>query len=229
MQPVAETPDGPIARSRSTRSRATASSASSSAALFAFGAGVAQWSGARLDVAEARDADAAQCLSRREGLLSRCASARSSLDRWWASCGVTHRRACASRLGTWLTLVGGARAGLRAVLPRRGSIIASPCRPTGAPGIVNLINLPLSVCRRLWFAGGHAAEGAPRDRARWCPSTTSGQLALGAIGAVDDAERRCSTSPRCVACAVIFGALAWRAWRRSDEGVRHCTGQSTIG
>jgi ABC-2 type transport system permease protein len=89
-----------------------------------------------------------------------------------------------------------------------GLIIAFTVPPTGAPGIVNLINLPLSFAGGLWFP----ITMMPRFLqliAPWLPQYHLGQLALGAIGAV---EHVLALAVYCV----VFGAGAWRAYRRSD-------------
>lgn len=95
-----------------------------------------------------------------------------------------------------------------------GLIIAFTVPPTGAPGIVNLINLPLSFAGGLWFP----VSMMPRFLqviAPWVPQYHLGQLALGAIGAVDEPEPLQHVAAL-VVYAVIFGALAWRAYLRSD-------------
>jgi hypothetical protein len=51
--------------------------------------------------------------------------------------------------------------------------------------------------------------------APWVPQYHLGQLALGAIGAVEQ-PKPLQHVAALVAYAVIFGAFAWRAYRRSD-------------
>ena len=118
------------------------------AALFAFGVGVAVRARAGLDDAEARDADAGERLPRREDHLRRCASALIILI-LMGLCAVTmaHVRFPVS---VWLTLWAVMALGC---IPfcLGGLIIAFTVPPTGAPGIVNLINLPLSFAGGLWF------------------------------------------------------------------------------
>ena len=116
-------------------------------------------------------------------------------------------------VSVWLTLWGVMAIGC---IPfcLAGLIIAFTVPPTGAPGIVNLINLPLSFAGGLWFP----VAMMPRLLqviAPWVPQYHLGQLALGAIGAVDEPKPLQHVAAR-VAYAVIFGALAWRAYRRSD-------------
>jgi ABC-2 type transport system permease protein len=95
-----------------------------------------------------------------------------------------------------------------------GLIIAFTVPPTGAPGIVNLINLPLSFAGGLWFPVS-MMPAFLQAIAPWLPQYHLGQLALGAIGAVDETR----TLEHVLALggyAAIFAALAWRAYRRSD-------------
>jgi ABC-2 type transport system permease protein len=95
-----------------------------------------------------------------------------------------------------------------------GLIIAFTVPPTGAPGIVNLINLPLSFAGGLWFPITMMPTFL-QVIAPWLPQYHLGQLALGAIGAVDD-PRTLQHVAALVVYAVLFGAIAWWAYRRSD-------------
>lgn len=95
-----------------------------------------------------------------------------------------------------------------------GLIIAFTVPPTGAPGIVNLINLPLSFAGGLWLPV-EMLPAALRAITPVLPQYHIGQLALGAIGAVETTN----TVQHVVALVIagaIFGALAWWTWRRSD-------------
>jgi ABC-2 type transport system permease protein len=96
-----------------------------------------------------------------------------------------------------------------------GLIIAFTVPPAGAPGIVNLINLPLSFAGGLWLPVDMLPK-ALRAITPVLPQYHIGQLALGAIGAVGTPD----TLQHVVALlisSVVFGALAWWAWRRSDQ------------
>jgi ABC-2 type transport system permease protein len=95
-----------------------------------------------------------------------------------------------------------------------GLIIAFTVPPTGAPGIVNLINLPLSFAGGLWFPIS-MMPAFLQALAPWLPQYHLGQLALGAIGAVDE-PRTLQHVMALIIYSVVFGALAWRAYRRSD-------------
>jgi ABC-2 type transport system permease protein len=95
-----------------------------------------------------------------------------------------------------------------------GLIIAFTVPPTGAPGIVNLINLPLSFAAGLWFPI-QMLPSVLRTIAPILPQYHIGQLALGAVGAVD-APNTLQHVLALLAASVLFGALAWWAWRRSD-------------
>ncbi len=95
-----------------------------------------------------------------------------------------------------------------------GLIIAFTVPPTAAPGIVNLINLPLAFAGGLWFPVTMMPKFL-QAIAPWVPQYHLGQLALGAIGAVDE-PKPLQHVAALVVYAVIFGALAWRAYRRSD-------------
>lgn len=95
-----------------------------------------------------------------------------------------------------------------------GLIIAFTVPPTGAPGIVNIINLPLSFAAGLWFPVTMLPH-AIQVIAPLLPQYHAGQLALGAIGAVD-APRTLEHVLALVEAAIVFGIGAWWAWRRSD-------------
>jgi ABC-2 type transport system permease protein len=95
-----------------------------------------------------------------------------------------------------------------------GLIIAFTVPPTGAPGIVNLINLPLSFAGGLWFPVAMMPKFL-QAIAPWVPQYHLGQLALAAIGAVDEPKVLRHVAAL-VGYAAIFGALAWRAYQRSD-------------
>ena len=150
------------------------------AALFAFGAGVAVRARARLDAAEARDADAAAA-----PILARRSSQRMAFGTiilvLMGLCGVTLggvRFPAATWLRSWAVLVLGC-----VPFCFVGLIIAFTVPPRGAPGIVNLINLPLSFAGGLWLP----VESCGRRCSRIAPVLPQyhlGQLALGAIGAV---------------------------------------------
>jgi ABC-2 type transport system permease protein len=95
-----------------------------------------------------------------------------------------------------------------------GLIIAFTVPPTGAPGIVNLINLPLSFAGGLWLP----VEMLPsviRAITPVLPQYHIGQLALGAIGAVET-PNTLQHVVALLAAGAVFGVLAWWTWRRSD-------------
>jgi ABC-2 type transport system permease protein len=95
-----------------------------------------------------------------------------------------------------------------------GLIIAFTVPPTGAPGIVNLINLPLSFAGGLWFPIA-MLPAVVQSIAPWLPQYHMGQLALGAIGAADPPQTLEHVAAL-GAWSVVFAVLAWRAYRRSD-------------
>lgn len=95
-----------------------------------------------------------------------------------------------------------------------GLIIAFTVPPTGAPGIVNLINLPLSFAGGLWFPI-QMLPAVIQTIALVLPQYHIGQLALGAIGAVDEPQTLLHVTALLIASAV-FAAGAWWAYRRSD-------------
>jgi ABC-2 type transport system permease protein len=96
-----------------------------------------------------------------------------------------------------------------------GLIIAFTVPPTGAPGIVNLINLPLSFAGGLWLPVDMLPK-ALRAITPVLPQYHIGQLALGAIGVLETPNTLQHVVALLVS-AVIFGALAWWTWRRSDQ------------
>ena len=95
-----------------------------------------------------------------------------------------------------------------------GLIIAFTVPPTGAPGIVNLINLPLSFAGGLWMPV-EMLPAALRAITPVLPQYHIGQLALGAIGAVETPNTLQHVVALLISCAV-FGALARWTWLRSD-------------
>jgi ABC-2 type transport system permease protein len=116
-------------------------------------------------------------------------------------------------LGAWLTLL---------VIIAVGSIpfclfgllIALVVPPSGAPGIVNLINLPLAFAGGLWMP----VSSLPRvfqALAPVLPQYHLAQLALGAVG-VPPAGSVAAHGARLVLASVVFGAAAMVAWRRAD-------------
>jgi ABC-2 type transport system permease protein len=95
-----------------------------------------------------------------------------------------------------------------------GLLVAFIVPPAGAPGIMNLINLPLAFAGGLWMP----VEMLPkmfRAIAPMVPQYHLGQLALSAVGAAPTRD----TAGHVMALgltALLFGALSWVAWRRSD-------------
>jgi ABC-2 type transport system permease protein len=95
-----------------------------------------------------------------------------------------------------------------------GLLVAFIVPPTGAPGIMNLINLPLAFAGGLWMP----VEMLPkmfRAIAPIVPQYHLGQLALSAVGAVPAGETLLHVSAL-AATALVFGGASWVAWRRSD-------------
>ena len=95
-----------------------------------------------------------------------------------------------------------------------GLMLAFLVPPTGAAAVVNLVNLPLSFAGGFWMP----IENLPpvvQTIAPALPQYHACQLALGAVGMT--AEPRTGEHVLALAAAtVVFGALAWVAYRRSD-------------
>jgi ABC-2 type transport system permease protein len=95
-----------------------------------------------------------------------------------------------------------------------GLLVAFIVPPTGAPGIMNLINLPLAFAGGLWMP----VEMLPKmfqAIAPVIPQYHLGQLALSAVGAAPASGTLWHVFALIVT-SLAFGAASWVAWRRSD-------------
>lgn len=95
-----------------------------------------------------------------------------------------------------------------------GLLVAFVVPPTGAPGIMNLINLPLAFAGGLWMP----VEMLPkmfRAITPFIPQYHLGQLALAAVGAVPE-NNAIGHVAALGLTALLFGAASWVAWRRND-------------
>jgi ABC-2 type transport system permease protein len=95
-----------------------------------------------------------------------------------------------------------------------GLLIAFLVPPSSAPGVMNLINLPLAFAGGLWMP----VEMLPkvfRTIAPALPQYHIGQLALTAVGAAPRSAIGWHVMMLLTA-TLIFGAASWVAWRRSD-------------
>jgi ABC-2 type transport system permease protein len=95
-----------------------------------------------------------------------------------------------------------------------GLLVAFIVPPAGAPGIMNLINLPLAFAGGLWMP----VEMLPkmfRAITPVIPQYHLGQLALAAVGAAPTSAVTGHTFALGIT-ALLFGAASWVAWRRSD-------------
>jgi ABC-2 type transport system permease protein len=95
-----------------------------------------------------------------------------------------------------------------------GLLVAFLVPPAGAPGIMNLINLPLAFAGGLWMP----VEMLPKMFQAITPVIPQyhlGQLALAAIGAVPTSNT-VGHSAALALTSLLFGAASWVAWRRTD-------------
>jgi ABC-2 type transport system permease protein len=117
-------------------------------------------------------------------------------------------------VATWLGLAGAVVIGC---IPfcLAGLLIAFAVPPQGAPGIVNLINLPLAFAGGLWLPVSNLPAFF-RSLAPFVPQYHLGQLALAAIGAAPAGDVGWHVSMLLV-MSLLFGVLALIAWRRADE------------
>jgi ABC-2 type transport system permease protein len=95
-----------------------------------------------------------------------------------------------------------------------GLLVAFIVPPAGAPGIMNLINLPLAFAGGLWMP----VEMLPkmfRAITPIIPQYHLGQLALAAVGAAPTSDTAGHIAALGIT-ALLFGAASWVAWRRSD-------------
>ena len=116
-------------------------------------------------------------------------------------------------LGTWFTLLLVVTLGS---IPfcMAGLLVAFIVPPAGAPGIMNLINLPLAFAGGLWMP----VQMLPKmfqTIAPIVPQYHLGQLALAAVGAVP-AGNAFGHIIALTATALLFGSASWVAWRRTD-------------
>jgi ABC-2 type transport system permease protein len=128
--------------------------------------------------------------------------------------------ACASALGgvrlplgAWLSLFGVVAFG-SVPFCLFGLLIALFVPPAGAPGIVNLINLPLAFAGGLWMP----VSSLPRFFQTIAPALPQyhlGQLALGAVGVAPAASVLAHVAMLAIA-SVVLGLAAVVAWRRVD-------------
>jgi ABC-2 type transport system permease protein len=127
---------------------------------------------------------------------------------------------CAVTLGgvhlpitTWLTLLAVVAIG-SVPFCMIGLLVAFIVPPAGAPGIMNLINLPLAFAGGLWMP----VEMLPkmfRAITPVIPQYHLGQLALAAVGAAPTSAVTEHTLALGIT-TLLFGAASWVAWRRSD-------------
>lgn len=95
-----------------------------------------------------------------------------------------------------------------------GLLVAFIVPPAGAPGIMNLINLPLAFAGGLWMP----VQMLPKMFQAIAPAVPQyhlGQLALAAVGAVP-ADHTLGHVIALAITALLFGSASWVAWRRSD-------------
>jgi ABC-2 type transport system permease protein len=95
-----------------------------------------------------------------------------------------------------------------------GLLVAFIVPPAGAPGIMNLINLPLAFAGGLWMP----VEMLPkmfRAIAPIVPQYHLGQLGLSAVGAAPAAGMLLHVAALALT-TLVFGSASWVAWRRSD-------------
>jgi ABC-2 type transport system permease protein len=95
-----------------------------------------------------------------------------------------------------------------------GLLVAFIVPPAGAPGIMNLINLPLAFAGGLWMP----VEMLPkmfRAITPVIPQYHLGQLALAAVGAAPTSSTLGHIAALGIT-ALLFGAASWVAWRRTD-------------
>ena len=95
-----------------------------------------------------------------------------------------------------------------------GLVIAFTVPPTGAPGIVNMINLPLSFASGLWFPIMMLPKFI-QAVAPILPQYHVAQLALGAVGAVDQ-PNTVQHLLALLAATLVLGVIAQWAWKRSE-------------
>jgi ABC-2 type transport system permease protein len=116
-------------------------------------------------------------------------------------------------LSAWLSLLGIVAVG-SVPFCLFGLLIALWVPPSGAPGIVNLINLPLAFAGGLWMP----VSSLPRffqSLAPVLPQYHLGQLALHAVG-VPPASSAVVHGSMLALASVVLGAAAVLAWRRAD-------------
>ena len=97
-----------------------------------------------------------------------------------------------------------------------GMAIGYFAKPNSAPGLVNLIYLPMSFCSGLWIPLFMLPHGL-RTFAKLLPPYHLSQLALNAVGMVSDPTPAWGHIEALIAFTLIFlGIAAWGYWR--DEG-----------
>jgi ABC-2 type transport system permease protein len=95
-----------------------------------------------------------------------------------------------------------------------GLLVAFLVPPQGAPGIMNLINLPLAFAGGLWLPVEMLPK-AFRTIAPALPQYHVCQLALKAVGAAPPGDVSWHVT-MLLGATILFGTASWFAWRRSD-------------
>ncbi len=95
-----------------------------------------------------------------------------------------------------------------------GLLVAFIVPPAGAPGIMNLINLPLAFAGGLWMPVQLLPEMF-QAIAPAVPQYHLGQLALSAVGAAPAGHALGHVIALAIT-AILFGGASWVAWQRSD-------------
>jgi ABC-2 type transport system permease protein len=116
-------------------------------------------------------------------------------------------------LGAWLSLLGIIALG-SVPFCLFGLVIALVVPPSGAPGIVNLINLPLAFAGGLWLPVS-SLPSFFQAIAPALPQYHLAQLALGAVGVAPAVSVPVHGSMLALA-SIVLGAAAVLAWRRAD-------------
>ncbi len=97
-----------------------------------------------------------------------------------------------------------------------GMAIGYFAKPNSAPGLVNLIYLPMSFCSGLWIPLFMLPHGL-RVFAKLLPPYHLSQLALNAVGMVNNPTPAWGHVEALIAFTLLFLGLAgWGYWR--DEG-----------
>jgi ABC-2 type transport system permease protein len=97
-----------------------------------------------------------------------------------------------------------------------GLAIGYLVKPNSAPGVINLIYLPMAFCSGLWIPLFMLPHGF-RTIAKFLPPFHLGQLALNALGMGMDLTPAWGHVQALIGFTLVFLGLAWLAYRR-DEG-----------